>query len=253
MKTILDEIVQNKRLEIKELKKIKSFKDFENEMYFNREVNSISKAITQSDFGIIAEFKRKSPSAGNILSDFTLDEVLEKYKEFNTCAYSCLTDEKYFGCTQNDLLEMRKLTQLPILRKEFIVDEFQIFESKALGADAILLISEVLEKEELEHFTTIAQALSLEVIAECNSISTFHKIPEDVNVIGINNRNLANQKTDIATSIELFQFIKSDKITISESGIKSANAISQLKDIGFNGVLIGEYFLKSLEKNLEKQ
>ena len=245
MKTILDAIVDNKRKEVELLKKEFGYQHFEKQAHFSRECISLKRRLTEQEFGVIAEIKRKSPSAGDINPDLNITNQGRIYAESGVAGISCLTDKKYFGGSIQDLSELRKAVNVPILRKEFIIDEIQLFEAKAAGADALLLISEILTKEEALHLTIMAQSLGLEVIMECHDRKNLDKINELVDIIGINNRNLHLQKTDIQTSLDLFHFIPSGRVCISESGIQNFNHIFELQKAGFNGALIGESILKN--------
>ena len=245
MKTILDAIVDNKRKEVEILKKEFGYQHFEKQKHFSRECISLKRRLTEQEFGVIAEIKRKSPSAGDINVDLNISEQGKLYAESGVAGISCLTDKKYFGGSIDDLSELRKVVNVPILRKEFIIDEIQLFEAKAAGADALLLIAEILTKEEALHLTIMAQSLGLEVIMECHDRKNLDKINELVDIIGINNRNLHLQKTDIQTSLDLFHFIPSGRACISESGIQNFNHIFELQKAGFNGALIGESILKN--------
>ncbi len=245
MKTILDAIVDNKRKEVEILKKEFGYHHFEKQKHFSRSCISLKQRLTEQEFGVIAEIKRKSPSAGNINTDLNIADQGKLYAESGVAGISCLTDNKYFGGSIEDLSQLREVVNVPILRKEFIIDEIQLFEAKAAGADALLLIAEILTKEEALHLTIMAQSLGLEVIMECHDKKNLGKINDLVDVIGINNRNLHLQKTDIQTSLDLFHFIPADRICISESGIQSYNHIFELQKAGYNGALIGESILKN--------
>ena len=245
MKTILDTIIEVKRSEVLEAKKRMKYSDLENLEHFNRPALSLKNRLSQSSFGIIAELKRKSPSAGVINEQLDITRQGKFYEESNVSGISCLTDNTFFGGSLDDLTLLRKSVNVPILRKEFIVDEFQLFESKAYGADVILLIAEVLTKEEILHFTIIAQSLGLEVIVEFNEKSNLEKLNENIDMIGINNRDLHLQKTDIQTSKDFYKYLPPNVVCISESGIKTKDELFELDKIGFNGALIGESILKS--------
>ena len=245
MKTILDAIVDNKKKEIELLKKNYSYSFFEKQENFSRECISLSKELSKHDFGIIAEVKRKSPSAGVINSEIDVIKQGELYSKSGVSGISCLTDHKYFGGSINDLTELRSAVKVPILRKEFIIDEIQLFEAKAAGADALLLIAEILTKEEALHLTIMAQSLGMEVIMECHDKKNLEKINDLVDIIGVNNRNLHLQITDIQTSLDLFNYIPSGRVCISESGIQNFDQIFELQKAGFNGALIGESILKN--------
>ena len=249
MKTILDTIVANKHIEVAALKQKKSYKDFEKSPLFSRDTVSLKTSITAQEFGVIAEIKRKSPSAGIINADINITEQGLAYQKNNAAGISCLTDQLFFGGTIADVQALREAVKIPILRKEFIIDEIQLFESKAAGADAILLISEILDSQKALHLTIMAQQLGLEVIMECHDKHHLDLINDQVDIIGINNRNLHLQKTDINTSFELYPFLPKDKVLISESGIKSHSEIIELMKTGFHGALIGESILNKTNPN----
>lgn len=243
--TILDKIIQNKQKEVQLLKDNFKIRDFEKMPFFSSEVISLKKAITANEFGIIAEIKRKSPSAGSINNSLSPKELGLNYQNAGAAGISVLTDLDFFGGTIEDLIEVKKNVKIPVLRKEFIIDEIQIFQAKAIGADAILLIAEALSEEQALHFTIIAQSLGLEVVMEFHEKNQLYKINTDVDVIGVNNRNLKLQKTDISNSIELIDFLPKDKILISESGIKTSEDLRRIYQCGYHGALIGESILKS--------
>lgn len=245
MKTILDQIAEYKRGEIARLKSRYTLSDFESMLFFQLETRSLSEALRASDFGIIAEFKRKSPSAGDISSNADPIDVVAKYQRAGAAAISCLTDSHYFGGSTRDLEIIREFTVLPILRKDFILDEIQIFEARAHGADAILLISELLEAEHAKHLTIIAQSLGMEVVMEAHDRIHLEKINELVDVIGINNRDLHEQKTDVETSIQLFDFLPKNRLCISESGLKTSAELEKLHSKGYHGALVGESLMKT--------
>lgn len=245
MKTILDTIVANKRIEIANLKSNKSYKDFENSELFNRDTISLKKSILAQEFGIIAEIKRKSPSAGVINAELSVTKQGEFYQQNGVAGISCLTDELFFGGNIQDLKDLRNCVNTPILRKEFIIDEIQLFEAKAAGADAVLLISEILNSQEALHLTIMAQQLGMEVIMECHDKHHLDLINDQVDIIGINNRNLHLQKTDIQTSFDLYPFLPKDKVLISESGIKTQSEVFELMKTGYHGALIGESILNN--------
>ncbi len=246
MKSILFQILENKKQEVLELKEQYSYKDFEQMEYFSRNCNSMEGSLLSNSFGIIAEIKRKSPSGGLIQPNIDLVSFVKMYEENGAAGISCLTDNAYFGGSKFDILTLRSTTQLPLLRKEFIIDELQIFESKALGADSILLIAEALEAEQALHFTILAQSLGMEVIMEFHSPDQFYKINEHVNIIGINNRDLKKQETSLDISKELIKIIPFGRTCISESGIRTPEELHMLQSLGFHGALIGESILKNI-------
>lgn len=245
MKTILDTIVDAKRQEVDATKTKIRYSDFEQFEHFGRTCNSLKTELLKPNFGIIAELKRKSPSAGVINANLDIRKQGVFYAESKVAGISCLTDNTFFGGSLEDLLVLRNAVQTPILRKEFIVDEYQLFESKAHGADVVLLISEILNAEEILHFTIIAQSLGMEVIVECNSKKNLEKLNDSIDIVGINNRDMHIQKTNVQTSKELYPFIPAGAVCISESGIKTRDEIYELDKTGFHGALIGESILKS--------
>ncbi|NRA13334.1 MAG: indole-3-glycerol phosphate synthase TrpC [Crocinitomicaceae bacterium] len=244
MKTILDTIVDVKRKEVEELRKNFTYYDYEKSPLFESKCTSLKQSIVEQEFAIIAEIKRKSPSAGIIDFGINFYQQAAKYDQANVAGISCLTDHYFFGGTVDDLKQIKASTSTPLLRKDFIIDEIQLFEAKAFGADAILLISEILDPKTALQLTIIAQSLGMEVLMECHDRTHLRKINDQVDIIGINNRDLHLQKTDLQTSYDLFDFIPSDTVCISESGVRNYDEILKLSKIGYNGVLIGESILK---------
>ncbi len=245
MKTILDTIAQSKRQEIAQLKKQYTLSDFEKMPGFVQPTRSLSAAIRSTTFGIIAEFKRRSPSAGNINASVSPETQALRYETAGAVAISCLTDSPFFGGSLDDLTAIKNTVQLPVLRKDFILDEIQLFEARAFGADAVLLISELLEPEHAAQLTIIAQSLDLEVLMEAHDRKHLAQIPDQVDVIGINNRDLHVQQTDLRTSFDLFDFIPKAQLCISESGIRTHLELLELEKTGFHGALIGETLMQS--------
>jgi indole-3-glycerol phosphate synthase len=243
--TILDTILDTKRREVEILKKHFTIKDFEKMPLFTSETRSLKEAILSTEFGIIAEIKRKSPSAGKLNESISPSHLAQEYEKSGAVGISVLTDFEFFGGSIQDVIEVKRNVSLPVLRKEFIIDEIQLFEAKAIGADAILLIAEALTDEEALHFTILAQSLGLEVIMEFHEKSQLSKINDEVDIVGVNNRNLKLQKTNISNSIELFDFLPKNKVLLSESGIKTAEELIQIANCGYHGALIGESILKS--------
>ena len=250
--TILEKIITSKIEEVKILKKLYSYNEFEKRFFFNKKTKSLKRRLELSNHGVIAEHKRKSPSKSIINSDVKLDEVILGYDMANVCGISVLTDEKYFGGSINDLVKARKLTEIPIIRKEFIIDEFQILEAKASGADVVLLIAACLNDNQIKNLSEFAKGLNLEVLVEIHNDQELEKcLLSSVDIIGVNNRNLKTFKVDIENSINLSKLIPENFLKISESGISSAKEISILREHGFKGFLIGETFMK--EKNPGKE
>lgn len=209
-------------------------------------VSLVKSLLDSSKSGIIAEFKRKSPSKGFINEHAEIQDVISKYAYNQASAASILTDEIYFGGSVEDLYSARALNpNLALLRKDFIIDPYQVIEARAIGADAILLIATILDKEEVISFTELAHALDMEVILEIHDKEELNKYHESVDIIGINNRDLKNFTTNIHNSIHLISQLPQGKICISESGINSPEEARLLINRGFKGLLIGELFMQS--------
>lgn len=240
---ILDQIIVTKQKEVAYLKDNFSYGDFEASSYFSAPTISLKETLINAPFGIIAEIKRKSPSAGMINEFLDVASQGQLYESSGAVGISCLTDHFYFGGSTEDLTLLKSKTSIPVLRKEFILDEIQLFQSKAVGADVILLIAEMLTKEEALHLTIMAQSLGMEVIMECHSYNELKKVNDLVDIIGVNNRDLQAQKTSIQTSFDLYNFIPEGKICISESGIQTKEDLIALAEKGYHGALIGESIL----------
>lgn len=240
---ILDKILDIKRKEIEVRRKQQSIDTLIKQPLFSTETKSLSESIKNGS-GIIAEYKRWSPSAGKIQNK-SIEEVVGFYKAHNVSGYSVLTDEEYFGGRVGDMKTAKSVVEGPILRKDFIIDEYQLFEAKAYGADAILLIAEALDAYHALSLTTMAHSIGLEVLMEFHSAEEIEKLNDSVDVIGVNNRNLKTLETRIETSEEMLKYLPYNKVKITESGIEQANQIKFLYDLGFSGALIGESVLKS--------
>ena len=245
--TILDKIVAFKKKEVAKIKAEVPVKKLVESPNMKRKTFSL-KAELQSEYstGIIAEFKRQSPSKGIINDKVEITDVTLGYLEANVAAQSILTDTSFFGGTIADLMTARTINQQkPILRKDFIVDAFQIIEAKAIGADVILLIASCLTAKELKNFGNLATDLGLEVLYEVHTQEELDKISDlDGKIIGINNRNLKTFQVDLEHSINLANQIPDSAIKVSESGISDPRIITGLKEYGFKGFLIGENFMK---------
>lgn len=244
---ILETIREQKIKEVEERKSLYPVRLLEKSMYFDTQCVSLKSYISnEKHSGIIAEFKRKSPSKGNINLYADAEKITLGYMQAGASALSVLTDETFFGAKQQDMAIARKLNYCPILRKEFIIDEYQIIESKAMGADTILLIAKMLSPSVINQFTDFAHQLGMEVLLETH---TETEIIENINttadLVGINNRNLNTFEVDIENSIRLAGMLPKTILKIAESGIESAGVIKKLKDNGFSGFLIGEYFMRN--------
>ena len=243
---ILDNIISDKKIEIETLSKIVSISDLEKQKDFTKQCKSLKESIKKSKSGIICEFKRKSPSNEKINYKSNISEVINGYEKAGAVGVSILTNKKYFDGSIKDINEVKNNLDIPILRKEFIISEYQIIESKSIGADAILLIASILDKEEIKNYSSLAKSLGLEVLLEIHSIEEFNKISNtDIDIIGVNNRNLDTLDIDIENSIEMFENIPSEFIKISESGISKVDSIIKLIKVGYDGFLIGENFMKT--------
>lgn len=244
---ILDKIVITKKAEVELAKKMVSVKALESGAYFDRQPYALKEFMLARDkTGIIAEFKRRSPSKGVINDLSTVTEVTQGYAAAGASAISVLTDTDYFGGHPKDLMEARAANTVPLLRKDFMIDEYQIFEAKAWGADIILLIAAILTPAEIDSFSRLAKGLGLSVLLEVHNLEELERsIYPNLDAIGVNNRNLADFSVDIQTSFDLVNKIPDEFLKISESAISDPKIINQLKSAGFNGFLIGENFMKT--------
>jgi indole-3-glycerol phosphate synthase len=244
--TILDKIIATKKQELIELKQLRKMSLLEKSKHFGSPVYSLTSSLDDKErTGIIAEFKRKSPSKGVINQTSTPKDVTSGYFREGAAGVSILTDNNYFGGNVNDLLSVRDQSTFPILRKEFIIDEYHVIESRSVGADVILLIAAVLDKTEILTFARLARSLGMEVILEIHDKMELEKINQYINIVGVNNRDLKTFNVRVETSLELSVLIPVDFRKISESGISSPETIRLLREHGFNGFLIGENFMKS--------
>ncbi len=243
---ILDKIIIDKKQEVILKKSIIPILQLEKSFLFERQTISLSQNLRNSNSGIIAEHKRRSPSKSEINNNFTVEEVVKGYENAGVCGISVLTDGKYFGGSLDDLLLARASVNVPLLRKEFIVDEYQIIEAKAHGADLILLIAAVLTRAEIELLSLFAKSLGLEVLLEVHNLEELEKsIMPSLDMIGVNNRNLKTFEVSLDFSKDLAAKIPNDFVKVSESGISTIEAINELKPYGYQGFLIGENFMKT--------
>ncbi|MEP2280819.1 indole-3-glycerol phosphate synthase TrpC [Maribacter sp.] len=243
---ILDKIVADKRKEVDLKKSIIPVSQHEASVLFERKTISLTQALKNSDTGIISEFKRRSPSKESINQNANVGQVAKGYEKAGVCGMSILTDIKYFGGSIEDLILARASAQLPLLRKEFIISEYQIIEAKANGADVILLIAAILTKQEIKTYSELAKSLGLDVLLEVHNEAELHKsIMPSLDMLGVNNRNLKTFEVSLDTSKLLSKLIPDDFVKVSESGISSVEAIKELKPYGYEGFLIGENFMKT--------
>ena len=251
MGTILDDIITHKRKEVAEKSATHPIILLEKSLYFKSECVSLKHYILREDkSGIIAEFKRQSPSKGIINAYADVEKTSIGYMQAGASALSVLTDEHFFGGKNGDLITARKFNFCPILRKDFIVSEYQIIEAKSIGADAILLIAAVLTKKEIKDFTSLAHQLGLEVLLEIHNADELEKFTTEVDLVGINNRDLKTFNVDFENSIRLSKLLPEKTVKIAESGIHTSNDILVLKENGFDGFLIGENFMKTASPEL---
>lgn len=243
---ILDNIARDKHIEVKLRKQLIPIEQLERSVLFERKTVSLQNRLKTSQSGIIAEHKRRSPSKSTINNGLNVQDVASGYQKAGVCGMSVLTDTKYFGGSLDDLIIARASCNLPILRKEFIIDEYQIIEAKAHGADVILLIAALLSKSQIKQFSELAKHLNLNVLLEVHDRSELEKsIMPSLDMIGVNNRNLKTFKVILETSKSLSQYIPEEFVKVSESGISTVNAIKDLQSYGYQGFLIGENFMKT--------
>ena len=242
---ILEKIIAQKRIELRRQKEVISIDMLEKIIQDKNGKISFKQALIQSPTGIIAEFKRRSPSKDWIFKDAKVDKVVPDYEKSGASAVSILTDEMFFGGSLTDLKQASQLVRLPILRKDFIIDEYQIYQAKALGASVVLLIAAALTEKQCYQLAATAHNIGLEVLLEIHTEPELKYITPMVDVVGINNRNLSTFVTDIQVSFDLGKKIPADFVKISESGISSVEVIRKLRQHGFQGFLMGENFMKT--------
>ncbi len=244
---ILDEIIAHKQKEVADRKALYPVKLLEQSAYFNGKPVSMKEYLLNPDkCGIIAEFKRKSPSKGWINPKANVEQTSIEYMQAGVSGLSVLTDQKYFGGKSKDLVIARQYNYCPILRKDFIIDEYQIIEAKSIGADVILLIAAALEPSRLKALAQTAKNLGLEILLEVHNEEELQvSVNEHVDLLGVNNRNLKTFVTDIQISKDLSSKIPDEFVKVSESGISDPNVIHELRSFGYQGFLIGENFMKT--------
>jgi indole-3-glycerol phosphate synthase len=247
--TILDQIIENKKNEVARAKQKVTVEELKSSVYFNKKTISLKFALlAENSTGIISEYKRKSPSKGEINVGAGIAETTMGYTKAGAAGISVLTDTLFFGGFKEDLIIARENNPTtPLLRKDFIIDEYQLYEAKAWGADVILLIAANLDSSEIAFLSKKAHELGLEVLLEVHDKEEIAKSPlQNVDIVGVNNRNLKNfAENNVNASIELFDFIPNDKVKISESCISHPDTVKQLREIGYKGFLMGENFMKT--------
>lgn len=248
---ILDDIVATQKIRIEHEKKEKSIKVLKQEVLslpLNEKI-FFEESLNDKKFSFICEIKKASPSKGTIVENFPYTDIAKEYEQAGATAISVLTEPNFFKGSDKILKDVSDIVNIPILRKDFIIDEYQIYQAKLIGADAILLICAILDEKILNKFLNIANNLKLSCLVEThNEYEIKMALNSEAKIIGINNRDLKTFRVDIKTSLELQKFIPENKILISESGIKTVQDIKILKENGFNGALIGESIMLSKSK-----
>jgi indole-3-glycerol phosphate synthase len=245
---ILEKIIARKKEEVAERKALYPQKLLEKSLFFEGKVVSMQQYVRDPEkTGIIAEFKRKSPSKGLINGSATVEQTTIGYMQAGASALSILTDKDFFGGSEADLGLARKYNFCPILRKDFMVDEYQIIESRSIGADCILLIAAALSPQRLRELAVFAKSLGLEVLLEVHDREELDQsLNEHVDLVGVNNRNLKTFEVNVQTSLDLVRAIPDTFTRISESGLSDPATLVQLKQAGYDGFLIGENFMKTI-------
>lgn len=245
---LLEEITNSKKLEVSQCKEKYPESKLQKSKMFERIPLRLTDFIRDPEkTGIIAEFKRKSPSRGIINSESTVEEVTTGYFRSGASGLSILTDNKFFGGSLNDLKRARHLNPIPILRKDFTIDEYQVTEARAAGADAILLIAAILDRKRTMELAQFARSIDLQVVLEIHDSVELDHMNEYVDIIGVNNRDLRTFAVDTERSVELACFLPPGVVKISESGITSPVIIKRLRNCGYNGFLVGENFMRTTE------
>jgi indole-3-glycerol phosphate synthase len=248
----LEKIIELKKKEIAEYKKTDNLSFFKKNINIKPSGSLFSRAISKKDkLCLIAEIKKASPSAGIIRKEFEPLKIARIYEKSGASAISVLTEHEFFKGHIGYLQNLKKEISLPLLRKDFIIDEYQIYESKYYGADALLLIAAILKKGQLEKLLSLTHKLDMEAIIEIHDEDDLEKVPmEKAEIIGINNRNLKTFKVEIETTKKLYPLLPKDKTVVAESGIKEPAHIKMLKNLGINAALIGEHFMRA--ENIEE-
>jgi indole-3-glycerol phosphate synthase len=243
---ILKKIIDHKRKEVANRKMLFSVRQLELSVLFSRSTFSLKESLKQKNkHGIIAEFKRQSPSKGVINPNADVEKITKGYVDAGASALSVLTDKDFFGGSNADLICARSINECPILRKDFVVDEYQIIEAKSIGADVVLLIAAALEPKQLTTLAALARSLDLEVLLEVHSLEELQmNLNSNADLIGVNNRNLKTFEMNLDISRLLSKYIPKEMAKISESGISYPETIIELRSFGYEGFLMGESFMK---------
>ena len=246
---VLHQIIERKKEEVAAAKSKIPVSQFKNSEFFHRENLSLKESL-KAKSGIIAEFKRKSPSKGLINGEADVLEVTKSYENFGASGISVLTDSDFFGGSVQDVLTIRNEIKIPLLRKDFMIDEYQFYEAKSIGADVILLIAACLSPNQVQEFTALAHELNLEVLLEIHTEEELEHFNPNIDLVGINNRNLKDFKVDLQHSVNLKNLLPKGTLSVAESGIYNVEDFKFLKEKGFDAFLMGEYFMKT--ENLGK-
>lgn len=241
---ILDKIIHRKKEEISFSKTKIPLQELRDSEFFNRKNVSLKERIKNKN-GIIAEFKRQSPSKGIINNKVSPLEVISAYEHFGASGISILTDKDFFGGSFEDILNVRNHINIPILRKDFMIDEYQFYEAKSIGADVILLIAACLSPQQALEFTELSHELGLEVLLEIHTEEELEHYNSNIDLMGINNRNLKDFNVDLQHSVQLKNLLPENTLSVAESGIYNIDDFKYLKNKGFDGFLMGEYFMKN--------
>jgi indole-3-glycerol phosphate synthase len=244
MSTILDKILASKTIEVASHKLTTPILVLEKAPAFSRKCLSMKQSLLSSESGIIAEFKRKSPSLGWIHEDADVIEVTAGYSDAGASGISILTDLEYFGGTLMDLMVARQFITCPVLRKDFVIDEYQLYEAKAIGADVILLIAAALTVEQTLELARKANEIGLEVLLEVHNAEEIGHANNFVDMLGVNNRNLKTFEQSMQVSFDLAKLIPDQFVKVSESGISKVETVMELRKVGYKGFLMGENFMK---------
>jgi len=247
---ILEKIVDDKYKEVALKKSLIPVEAYTKMPLFERERKSLKANLLKADStGIIAEFKRRSPSKGIINANADVAQVTAAYSQY-AAGISVLTDEPYFGGSNDDLMLAREAVNIPLLRKDFIVDEYQLYEARSIGADVILLIAACLSRQQVQQLAQTAKQLGLEVLLEVHNEQELEHVCDAVDIIGVNNRSLKTFEVNINTSLDLINKMPKNKPAVAESGISNVDTIVTLHQAGFKGFLIGENFMKHAQPSI---
>lgn len=245
MENILEKIIANKRIEVSIQREQVLIDTLVSKINSLENSNSFKKSLEKSTTGIISEFKRKSPSKGWIFKDAEIENVIPLYSGNGASAISVLTDNVFFGGSLDDLNVAQRLSKVPLLRKDFMIDEYQLYQAKVLNANAILLIASALSVKQTKELASKAKSLGLDVLLEIHNEAELNHINEYVDVVGVNNRNLGTFVTDVKISFDLAAKIPNEFVKISESGISEVQTVKDLQSVGYKGFLMGENFMKT--------